>query len=347
MTGATGNVGTSLVRALAADPAVTAVVGVARRRPALEVAKTEWLTADVECDELAEAFRGADAVVHLAWRIQPSRDLDALWRTNVQGSSRTFKAAVDAGVKTLVYASSVGVYSPGPKDRLVDESWPRDGVPTSIYARHKAEVERRLDVLEVEHPSLRIVRFRPALIFKRDAGVGVRRLFAGPFLPTPLLRRSLVPLVPNIPRLRFQGVHTDDVADAYRRALLSEARGAFNVAAPPILDPPELARLAGARLVPLPAGVARAAAAISWRLRLQPSPPGWFDLGVGVPLMDCSRSRDELGWVPQRGADEALVELLQGMREGAGADTPPLSPRSGGPLRSREVASGVGARDLA
>jgi UDP-glucose 4-epimerase len=346
VTGATGNVGTSLVRALAADDAVTAIVGIARRRPALEVEKTEWLTADVERDDLTTAFRGADAVVHLAWRIQPSRDLNALWRTNVHGSSRTFRAALEAGVGTLVYASSVGVYSPGPKDRLVDESWPRDGVPTSFYARHKAEVERRLDALEREHSGLRVVRLRPALIFKREAGTGVRRLFAGPFLPTPLLRGGLVQVVPDISRLRFQAVHTDDVADAYRRALLCDARGAFNIAAPPILDPPTLARLAKARLLPVPAGVARAAVGISWRLRLQPSPPGWFDMAVGVPLMDCSRAHDKLGWAPQRGADEALVELLRGMRDGTGAGTPPLSPASGGPLRTREIASGVGARDI-
>jgi UDP-glucose 4-epimerase len=167
VTGATGNVGTSVMRALAADPAIASLVGVARRRPRLELAKTEWVEADVERDDLARLFRGTDTVVHLAWRIQPSRDLDALWRTNVHGSSRTFRAALEAGVKTLVYASSVGVYSPGPKDRLVDESWPRDGVSTSFYARHKAEVERRLDVLEREHPGLRVVRVRPGLIFER------------------------------------------------------------------------------------------------------------------------------------------------------------------------------------
>jgi len=330
---------------LAADPAVTSVLGLARRRPQLELPKIEWVEADVERDDLARLFRGVDAVVHLAWRIQPSRDLNSLWRTNVHGSSRTFKAAVEAGVKAIVHASSVGVYSPGPKDRFVDESWARDGVLTSFYARHKAEVERRLDAVE-SAGSVRIVRLRPALIFKRDAASGVRRLFAGPLLPTPLLRRGLVRLVPNIPGLRFQAVHSDDVADAYRRAVLSDARGAFNVAAGPVLDMPLLARLADARLVPVPAFVARTAVAASWRLRLQPSPAGWFDLGVGVPLMDCARAREQLGWTPRRGADAALLELLEGMRESAGAQTPPLSPRAGGPLRSRELAAGVGAREL-
>src|SRR5829696_579497 len=149
----------------------------------------------------------------------------------------------------MVYASSVGVYSPGPKNRFVDESWPRDGIPTSFYSRHKAEVERILDRFEQEAPAVRVVRLRPALIFKRDAGEGIRRLFFGPFLPSALVRPRLLPLVPDLPRLRFQAVDSFDVANAYRLALLSDVRGAFNLAADPVLDGPMLARLLDARRV--------------------------------------------------------------------------------------------------
>jgi nucleoside-diphosphate-sugar epimerase len=148
--------------------------------------------------------------------------------------------------------------------------------------------------------------------------------------------------VPGIPGLRFQAVHSRDVGLAYRLATVGEARGAFNVAAEPVLDPPTLARILGARVVPLGAGVARALAAATWRLRLQPTPPGWLDLGLSVPLMDVRRARTELGWEPRFGADEALRELLQGMSEGSGADTPPLDPATTGPLRVRELVTRVG-----
>src|SRR3954469_22719861 len=181
--GATGNVGSSLVRALADDSAVESILGLARRSPALELPKTTWTEADIVSDGLTPHFRGADAVVHLAWAIQPSRDLETLTRINVDGSERVFDAVAEAGVPVLAYASSVGAYSPGPKDRLVDESCPVGGVPTSFYARHKAEVEQRLDRFEHEHPDVRVVRMRPGLIFKRQAAAGIRRLFAGPFLP--------------------------------------------------------------------------------------------------------------------------------------------------------------------
>jgi UDP-glucose 4-epimerase len=342
--GATGNVGTSLLQRLSEDPEVESVLGLARRLPRLRVDKVEWATADVAREQLVPHFRGADAVVHLAWAIQPSRDRDLLWRINVYGSDRVFRAVADAGTPALVYASSVGAYSPGPKDRFVDESWPTNGIPTSFYGRHKAEVERRLDRFEQEHPQVRIVRLRPGLIFKREAASGIRRLFVGPFFPSPLARRGFVGFVPAIPGLRFQAVHSLDVGEAYRLAVKGDARGAFNVAAEPVLDPPELARIFGARMVPVPRGLARAAAAVSWRLRLQPTPTGWVDMGLEVPLLDTTRAKTELGWAPTRGADEALLELFDGLREGAGLETPPLSPRSGGRLRVRELTTRIGGK---
>lgn len=340
--GATGNVGTSVLAALADEPRVESVLGLARRLPRLESPKVEWARADVTRDELLPHFRGADCVVHLAWKIQPSRDGGALRATNVDGSTRVFLAAAEAKVPSLVYASSVGAYSPGPKDRRVDETWPTDGIRSSFYSRHKAEVERILDRFEQDHPRLRVVRLRPGLIFKREAATGIRRLFAGPFLPGFLLRPRLLPVVPDLPRLRFQGVHSLDVGQAARLAIVGEARGAFNVAAEPVLDPQELGRLLDARPVPVPEPLARAFTTLTWRLHLQPTPPGWLDLALNVPLLDVTRAREELGWEPRHTAGEALLELLTGMREAEGPPTPPLDPAGG---RLRELAGGVGRRD--
>ena len=343
--GATGNVGTSLVELLVSDPRVDSIVGVARRRPELSLDRVEWVAADVARDDLVPAFHGADAVVHLAWLIQPSRNLDRVWVANVLGSSRVFAAVAEAGVQTLVYASSVGVYSPGPKDRVVQEDWPTGGIRSSFYSQHKVEVERRLDGFEREHPEVRVVRLRPALTFKHGAAEGVRRLFAGPFLPSPLVRPGAIPAIPDIPGLRFQAIHSLDVAAAYRLALHADVHGPFNVAADPVLDPEELSRALRARRVPVPARLARVFAEATWRLHLQPTPPGWLDLALQTPLLDSARARTELGWAPTRTATEALLELMKGVREGAGLPTPPLAPETSGPLRSRELATGVGERD--
>ena len=344
--GATGNVGTSVLGALAADPRVGEIAGVARRVPASSFPRTRWVAADIVTDPLEPIVAGADAVIHLAWAIQPSRDPARLRAVNVDGSRRVFEAAAAAGAGALVHASSVGVYSRGPKDRRVDESWPRDGVPTSFYSRHKAEAEHILDGVERGAPELRVVRLRPGLIFKREAAQEIRRYFIGPLLPSPLVRRGLIPVVPAMPGLAFQAVHSADVAEAYRLAATEpHARGAYNIAAEPVLDVPTLARLLDARKVPVPPRVLRAVADASWRLHLQPTPPGWLDMGLEVPLLDTTRARQQLGWTPRLGADEALLELLDGLRRADGADTPPLQPGAGGPLRVRELLSGVGRRN--
>src|SRR5690349_677391 len=125
--GATGNAGTALLRRLSAEPDVS-LVGVARRLPTRTgvYAKATWHSVDIGAagaeDQLGEVFAQADAVVHLAWQIQPSHDQRALYRTNVLGSRAVAKAVLRAGVPALVFASSVGAYSPGPKDAYVRES---------------------------------------------------------------------------------------------------------------------------------------------------------------------------------------------------------------------------------
>ena len=343
VTGATGNVGTSTIQALSQSSEVDEAVGIARRRPAWNPAKTTWVEADILDADLTEIFRGADAVIHLAWAIQPSRDEEALERINVEGSRRVFEAAGAVAMPKLVYASSVGAYSQGPKTREVDESWPTTGTPSSFYSRHKVAVERLLDRFERTRPETKVVRLRPALIFKGDAAEEIRRLFIGPFLPSFLVRSSLVPALPRLQGLRFQAVHSADVGEAYLRAVVGDVTGAFNIAADPPLDPERLAEVLDARTFTLPTPLVRGLADLSWRLRLQPTPPGWLDMALNVPLMSTERARKELGWEPRFNAVVAIEELMEGLRRGRGGPTPPLE-ESGMGGRVEEVRTGVGAR---
>jgi UDP-glucose 4-epimerase len=343
VTGATGNVGTSTVQALSESPEIEAIVGLARREPTWTPPKTNWVEANVLTADFAAVFEGVDAVIHLAWAIQPSRDAVTLERINVEGSRRVFEAVAAAGVPRLVHASSVGVYSPGPKDREVDETWPTEGTETSFYSRHKVVVEQELDRFEADNPETRVVRLPPALIFKDEAATEIRRLFIGPFLPNFLLRRGLLPALPRVDRLRFQAVHSEDVGRAYLRAVLADVDGAFNIAAEPPLSPEEMAERIGVRSFPVPARVVRRLADLSWKLRLQPTPPGWLDMARNVPLMSSERARSELGWEPRHSGVEALEELVAGLREGHGAKTPPLESDSAG-ARLADLKTGVGAR---
>jgi nucleoside-diphosphate-sugar epimerase len=138
-------------------------------------------------------------------------------------------------------------------------------------------------------------------------------------------------------------LHTDDAAEAYCRAVTSDVRGAFNLAAEPIVTGPVLAEVMGARLVEVPPIVVRAGLATAWHLRASPAEPALFDLVMAAPLLDSTRARVELSWEPRVSAVDALTELVEGMAAGAGGASRPLE-RDGFRARLREVAAGVGSR---
>lgn len=342
--GATGNVGTSVVEALLGDADVTGTTGIARRRPEWQPEGVDWHTADIAVDDLHQVFAGADVVIHLAWLLQPSRDQAEQWRTNVIGTRRVLQAVADQRVPSLVYASSIGAYSPAPAGTVVDETWPTDGVPTSPYSRQKAYTERQLDAFEMARPDIRVVRIRPGLIIKPAAASQIRRLFGGPFLPTPLLRAFGLPVWPSSAGLELQFVHSHDVAEAYRLAAVSDVEGAFNIAADPVIDPATAAEALHAWKVPIPGPVLHALAAATWHLRLQPADPGWIDLALASPVMSTQRAQQVLGWTPRYRADAALAEFVQAVGRSEGMSTPPLEPDAGGPARLHEVTTGVGGR---
>jgi nucleoside-diphosphate-sugar epimerase len=346
--GATGNVGTAVLHRLADEPAVDAVTGVARRTPPPAAGPphsgVEWRSIDIgeqdAVDALAGWFTGAGAVIHLAWQIQPSHDRARLQQTNVQGTAHVAEAAVRAGVPALVVASSVGAYAPGPKDRQVTEDWPVTGVPGSAYSEDKAATEALLANVAQHHPELRLVLLRPGLTFQRDAASEIARFFVGPLAPLGLLRYGRLPLVPSHPLLRVQGVHADDVADAYVRAVVSDVRGPFNIAADPVLDAQSLTGRFGGMAVPVAPGVLRAGATATWRARLQPTEPGWVGLAMRSPLLSWQRATAELGWRPRVSALDALVELFDGMAHRTGGRTAVLRPRPAASTRLAAMLAG-------
>lgn len=345
--GATGNAGTALLRALHAEPRVTSVLGMARRLPdrnAEPYRHAEWAPVDLAADgsttgetsadpteqvvdRLTRSFHGADAVVHLAWLVQPNRERDLLRRANVEGTRRVAEAVVRAGVPHLVVASSVGVYSPVDDDGPRREDWPAAGIPTSHYSVDKVAQERVLDELAAARPEVAVARLRPALIFQGDAAQSVVRYFLGPLVPVQLLRHGRPPVLPLPAGLRLQAVHAADVADAYRRVVVERATGAFNVAADDLLRGADLARLVGhGRLVELPPAVVRGALSAAYDGHVVRADPGWLDMAMTVPVLDTTRIRTELGWSPRHTAAAATEELLAGMAAGQGVRSAPLRP---------------------
>jgi UDP-glucose 4-epimerase len=226
VTGASGNLGTALLRRLTApDSGVAEVRGLARRQPP-DVAPYDgarWYTADLgdpaSESTMHEFLDGADAVVHLAWAIQPGRHPDRLRTVNVDGTGRVARAAAAAGVEQVVHLSSVGAYTAAAVGQVVGEDWPTTGIPTSQYSRDKADAEVTVRHALGSAAVLSVVR--PTLVLQPDAGSEIGRYFLGPLLfgAARLLPGRVARMLPlPLPELTVGFVHADDVADALVRS---------------------------------------------------------------------------------------------------------------------------------
>lgn len=351
VTGASGNVGTALLRRLTAPGSgVAEVRGMARRQPPslAPYDRVRWHLADLgetrSEHELTGFLDGVDAVVHLAWAIQPGRQPERLHRVNVEGTRRVARAAVAAGVRHVVHMSSLGAYAPGAGDRQVAEDWPVTGIPSSQYSRDKAQAELVVRELLGAREGTTLTVVRPTLVLQPEASSEIGRYFLGPLLfgAARLVPGSVARLLPlPLPSLRVQFVHADDVADALVAMLDRRAAGPFNLAAEPTLDADGLARALGTVRIPVPAVVLRTALTAAFSARLVPTEPGWLDLGLQAPALDTARARRLLDWSPSTPGDDVLREFVAALGRGDGAPGPLLQPAGG---RERDPAGVTGPR---
>jgi UDP-glucose 4-epimerase len=325
VTGPTGEIGKPFIRALERSRDVTKIIGMARRPfdPAsMGWAKTEYRQGDVlDRDSVDDLVKDADVVVHLAFIVVQASD-----RTrdiNVEGSRNVFRAAVDAGVKRLVYTSSVAAYgfhddNPVP----IDEDVPARGSSEFPYSAQKAELERVL-AEATTGAKTDVYVFRPCIVAGPDARMmidaipyvkiggalpgAVRRLFD----QVPILK----PVIPD-PGIPFQLVHHDDVAAALVAAVVGRGEpGVYNLAADDSLTFKDFADALGWYAIPVPELAVDATAEIVSRLPLVPAEAKWVEAGRTPVLMDSSKARKKLRWKPKHSSRETLQETVAAHRE--------------------------------
>jgi nucleoside-diphosphate-sugar epimerase len=339
VTGASGNLGTALLRRLTAPgKGVAQVRALSRRRPPDVEPYTgvRWYQADLGTaaseQVLAEFLDGVDAVVHLAWALQPGREPDRLHEVNVQGTRRVARAAAAAGVRHVVHMSSIGAYAAGAVGRKVTEDWPTTGIPSAQYSRDKSEAERAVREVVGRHPDTTLTIVRPTFVMQPEASSEIGRYFLGPLLfgaarllPGPVARLLPLPL----PSLAVSFIHADDVADALERMLDRRVPGPFNLAAEPLMDADAIARALGTVRIPVPAFALRAGLHAAFAAHLVPTEPGWLDIGVGVPALNTDRARKLLRWAPFHRGDEVLQQFVAALGAGVGSPGALLRPASG------------------
>lgn len=345
ITGASGNVGTALLRRLTADDSDYEIVGISRRRPPSDdvYRSAHWHELDLADPgvelELLKVFRGAACVVHLAWGFQPTRNRRYLDAVGVNGSAAVLSAAHNAKVPHLLHMSSVGTYAAGRYGQKVDETFSTAGIPSSAYSRAKSAVEHMLDGYEGHNPDgVGITRMRPGFILQRDAALGLRR-YTLPAYVDPRWVRWL-PLLPLDRSLSVSIVHADDVADACVKAIERRALGPFNLAAEPPVGRDDIAKALRARPIHVPSPLLGLLVAASWRARLQPLDRGWLDMAFSLPLLDTDRARNVLGWSPRWSSEAALADLVDGFLHTWGTQSPVLRARSCAEAISRDLHEG-------
>ena len=262
MTGPTGDIGRSLLRALDRSREVERVVAMARRPfdpRAAGLRKTEYRQGDVlDRNAIDELVAPADVVVHLAFVImgRPRRDPGG----QSDRLAQRVRGGGAGGCAAAVYASSVAAYgfhadNPSP---LTEDVAPR-GTERHYYSAQKAQLEGVLsDVLAGSQTDAYV--FRPCIVAGPDALLlfdNIPYIQLSERMPSAIVRAlelmpALKPVLPD-PGVAFQLVHHDDVAAAFRAAVLGRGQpGVYNLAGAGTLTMSDLADALGWYSVPLP-----------------------------------------------------------------------------------------------
>jgi UDP-glucose 4-epimerase len=300
VTGATGFVGRALCGHLATHghvvvPAVRSAAGLAGEAVVGEIdGATGW----------AVALSGCDAVVHLAARVHVMDDTAqnplALYRaTNRDGTLNLARQAVQAGVRRLVFVSSIKVNGEG-RDTPYRETDPP--APGDAYAVSKWEAEQGLHAIARE-TGLEVVILRPPLVYGPGVGANFLRLMQtverGWPLPLGAVRnrRSLLYLGNFVDAIRLCIEHPNAAGQTF---LLDDGE--------PVSTPELIRRIAHAlhrpaRLLPVTVGVLELAGALLGRraavARL-----------AGSLFVDGSAIRSRLGWVPPHTMQQGLAATV-------------------------------------
>lgn len=318
VTGPTGTFGFGLLPLLQEDGRVDRVVGVARRP--FDPAEHGWTKmayrqGDVrDPGALTAAFTGADVVVHLAFLVIGG-DEETTRGINVEGTLNAFRAAVAAGARRFVYASSVAAYGFHRDNPIgMTEEWPTRPARRLSYAREKASLEALLAEEAAAHPEIDLYLLRPPIVLGPHA-LGAKQVPPGLAPLARLLdagrRRLPVSLPVPVPDLPVQVIHEDDVGRALMQCVVAAGPpGAYNIAADDVLSTLDIARALGLLPVPLPGSPLQAAARIAARIPGLPSVAQWVEAASHPAVMDTTRARTELDWAPRVGALQALRDSL-------------------------------------
>lgn len=249
ITGLRTFIGQRMAERLAARTPRLRVVGIDLRRPQRLERKIAFervdLTDPASHAKLAQIFTSerVEAVLHAAFRRDPTPDIEMDHELETVGSLQLLHACSAAKVPRLVLASSTMLYGPHPDNpNYLAESHPLRGHPDAHCVRNRVEVESLVADWAGRHPHAQVSVLRVGWIMGPTYWDRVVRHFSRGVVPT---------LLGYDPLLQF--VHEEDVLEAFEQAVLEGRPGTYNVVAREPLPLSVILRLAGHAAAPVPA----------------------------------------------------------------------------------------------
>ena len=303
ITGVSGYLGGLLAPLLDVDPDVDSILGLDIVPPQFQSPKFSFQEADVRTAEFENLLRGADALYHLAFIVDPPKKMriPAIDEINVQGSRRVFEGALAAGVPKIIYASSIAAYGAHPDNpEILTEDSPLRPNPDWYYSRNKAAVESLLDRLQQDHPDAIVVRFRPCV-------------FVGPTIKNPVgkLLQSKVFFCLN-KDIRLNLCLDRDIAEAFKLALRYGESNTFNLSGDDPLCSDEMAACLGKKVIHLRPGMLLPLLKAGIALGLAPEGMlDWFiSLVRGSINASSEKAKAKLGWSPSFDTRGTLLQFV-------------------------------------
>ena len=316
ISGSSGYLAKQLMARLGADPACEFILGLDINRRVFNLpCEAEFLRFDMTApwELLAEFWtrRRINTGLHLAWQFNPLHDARRHREVDVQGSLNFFRAAAAAGLKCVVYAGSTTAYvnpqNPTEPPWIGEETKPT-GTPRYLYSCHKAEIDRVAQDFREQHPDVRVVLLRGAIVLGPHTQNIVSKMMDWPWRSFPWMFQ----VRGADPPLQF--LSEEDTGEILLRALKSGAGGIFNCAGDGVLRFSQVVRAGGKRPWALPAAILYPLSNFLWKMRLSPFPGGILDL-IRYPWVgDTSRLKATFGYTPQHTSQQALESFLAARR---------------------------------
>jgi len=306
ITGGSGYIGSRLTEILAARDDVEGIVNLDIRPPARPQAKATFVRGDVRdyasIHSLLERER-PDAVVHLAFVLNPIRDEARMYDIDVNGTAAVLRAAADAGIQQVLVTSSATAYGAFPDNpKPIAEDWPVRGQPDFSYARHKADADRICQLWALQNPDRVMTIVRPCIVFGPSVDNYISRTWKN---------SAFLPILDGVDE-DYQLVHEDDVVSAIIGLLDASAGGAFNVAGDGTMTWRESAEMVGLKTRVMSMKSTRRIYGAAWALHAPrvEAPPGNLNFIRYPWVVSNEKLKSEIGWQPSATTREVFVETM-------------------------------------